>query len=68
MIVSLKAFHHIPDPAGCVSLPVVLCVRRDEQKSYLNPGGRLVIADLKLDAWAWRRGLSVVIRPNTIVL
>lgn len=52
MIVSLKAFHHIPDPAGCVSLLVVLCMRRDEQKSYLNPGGRLVIADLKLDAWA----------------
>ena len=67
MIVSLKAFHHIPDPARCVSLLVALCVRRDEQKSYLNPGGRLVIADLKLDAWAWRRGLSVVIRPNTIV-
>ncbi|KAK8830970.1 hypothetical protein WA577_003670, partial [Blastocystis sp. JDR] len=40
VIVSLKAFHHIPDPAGCVSL----------LKSYLNPGGRLVIADLKLDA------------------
>ena len=52
MIVSLKAFHHIPDPARCVSLLVVVWVGSDEQKSYLNPGGRIVIADLKLDACA----------------
>lgn len=50
MIVSLKAFHHIPDPAHCVSLLVVPLVTCDEQKSYLRPGGRIVIADLKLDA------------------
>ncbi|KAK8793774.1 hypothetical protein WA171_002905 [Blastocystis sp. BT1] len=39
VIISLKAFHHIPDP-----LPMIQIL-----KSYLKPNGRLIIADLYLD-------------------